>query len=165
MKRLIILFALIISLHSVGQDCDKYISTITDKMTGKSSTGSKEILVISEDGKTGLAFEFILSKDNIVIIIDVYGAGSCVDKNDKTNILFTDGTRIGFGNDMKFNCKGRHMTFFGGTLGKEEILKKLTTKKIETARSWTRDKYMQMDFSDEQAIQFMNTIKCLVDKL
>lgn len=165
MKRLITLFALITSLHSIGQDCDKYISTITDKMTGKSSTGSKKVLVISKDGKTGLAFEFILSKDNVVMIIDVYGAGNCVDKDDETNILFIDGTRIEFGNDKKFNCKGRHMIFFGGSFGKEEILKQLTTKKIETARSWTVNKYMQMDFSDEQAIQFMNTIKCLADKL
>tara|TARA_R110002033_G_scaffold170884_1_gene214659 strand:+ start:876 stop:1496 length:621 start_codon:yes stop_codon:yes gene_type:complete len=149
----------------VSSDCSSYIITETDKMTGKSSTGAKETLIISEDGgKTGFGIYALNSSNSKALIMSVQavGAGSCVDDDNKMNILFRDGSRLELINDGKFNCDAKMTLYFGGIFGKKKQLEELATKEIETMRVWTSKSYVEKDFSSAQSKQLMKTISCLM---
>jgi hypothetical protein len=119
--------------------------------------------VIDDVTKTGLSIYSFLNNSGRVIIVSIQaiGAGKCVDKGDKINILFKDGARLDLANTNDFNCDGSSTLYFGGGLGKKDEMKMLASKKIETMRVWTRDDYMQKTFTSDQASAFMETIKCL----
>ncbi|PKA82356.1 hypothetical protein ATE92_0484 [Ulvibacter sp. MAR_2010_11] len=149
----------------LSSDCSSYISTETDKMTGKSSTGANEKLIISEDGgKTGFGILMLNSSSSksLILSIQAVGAGSCVDDDNKINILFRDGSRLELVNDGKFNCDAKMTLYFGGVFGKKKQLEELAAKEIETMRVWTSKSYVERDFSSAQSKQFMKTISCLI---
>ncbi|WP_242132613.1 hypothetical protein [Aestuariivivens marinum] len=149
----------------LSSDCSNYILTETDKMTGKSSTGAKETLIISQDGgKTGFGI-FALNSSNsnaLILSIQAVGAGSCIDDDNKINILFRDGSRLELYNDGKFNCDAKMTLYFGGIFGKKKQLNELATKEIETMRVWTSKSYVEKDFTSEQSKRLMKTISCLM---
>ena len=148
---------------TVNMECSELISTETDKMTGKSSTASKETLIISDDGgKNGFGiFLMNSSSGSIIFSIQAVGAGGCIDDDNKMNILFRDGTRLELVNNGKFNCKAKFTLYFGGSFGNKKELEMLRTKEIETMRIWTSKSYVEKDFSSEQSKQLMQTIDCL----
>jgi len=149
----------------MSSDCSDYIVTETDKMTGKSSTGAKETLVISEDGgKTGFGIYALNSSSSksLIFVVQAVGAGGCVDDDDKINILFRDGSRLELVNNGKFNCDAKMTLYFGGSFGKKKQLEELATKEIETMRVWTSKSYVEKDFSSEQSKRLMKTISCLM---
>jgi len=133
-------------------------------MTGQTITSSKEYLVISDDGgKTGFRIDCLKGSDlNIIIMsIKAVGAGSCIDDNDKVNILFRDGSKLELSNDNKFNCDAEFTLYFGGVFGKKKQLNELITKEIETMRVWTSRGHVQGDFSSKKSKILMNTLRCL----
>lgn len=146
----------------VKLDCVNLTSTETDKMTGKSTTASKETLIVSEDGgKTGFGIFLINISGSLVFSIQAVGAGSCIDDDDKMNVLFRDGTRLELGNSGKFNCDGKFTLYMGGSFGKRKELEIFRTKEVETMRIWTSKSYVEKDFSTEQSKQLMKTVDCL----
>ncbi|MCA0429200.1 MAG: hypothetical protein LCH32_01720 [Bacteroidetes bacterium] len=144
-------------------DCSNWIKTEEDKVSGKSYTSMKDYLVISQDGgKKGFGINLMLSGNNSIIFsIKAAGAGGCIDKGAKINILFTDGTRMELASDGDFNCKGNATVYFGGVFGKKSQLNELKGKKIDTMRVWTSDSYVEQKFEDDQAEQFKNALNCL----
>ena len=50
---------------------------------------------------------------------------------------------------------------FWGVLEKEKQLEELKTKKIQTMRVWTRDGYVEEDFTKDNQEEFYNVINCL----
>ncbi len=145
-------------------ECSDLISTKTDKMTGKSSTSSTETLIISDDGgKNGFGIYFMDLSGTIVFSIQAVGAGSCIDDDNKMNVLFRDGTRLELINNAKFNCDAKFTLYFGGSFGKKKELEIFRTKEIETMRIWTSKSYVEKDFSSDQSKQFMKTIDCLMN--
>lgn len=143
-------------------ECSDLIITEEDKMTGKSSTGAKNTLIISDDGgKNGLGIYALNGSKSTIIIIQAVGAGSCIDDDNKLNILFRDGSRLELFNDAKFNCDAKMTLYFGGIFGKKKQLKELTSKEVETMRVWTSKSYVEKDFSSDQSKQLMQTLKCL----
>ena len=143
-------------------DCSKLVSTNTDKVTGKSTIGSKNIiLVLDNEGKTGFSFYFLKSKNTLIFSTKAVGSGNCIDDDDKMLILFKDGTRTTIYNDADFNCKAKFTIYFGGSFGKKKQLELLKTKEIETIRVWTSQSYVQRDLTPKQSKELMNTIKCL----
>lgn len=144
-------------------DCSNWIKTEEDKVSGKSYTLMKEYLIVSKDGgKKGFGISLMLSgKNSIILSIKAVGAGGCIDKGAKINILFTDGTRLELASDGDFNCKGNATVYFGDVFGKKKQLAELQTKKIDVMRVWTSDSYVEEKFEDEQAEQFKNALNCL----
>lgn len=150
------------SSESLSLECADLTKTDTDKMTGKSTTGAKETLIVSDDGgKTGFGIYVFKSQKSIIYSMQAVGAGSCIDDEDKANILFRDGTRIELINDAKFNCDAKFTLYFGGIFGKKRELELLATKEIETMRIWTSKSYIEKDFTIEQSKKLMAITACL----
>lgn len=142
--------------------CADYIETSTDKMTGKQSTYGNRVTVSGDGGKTGLSL-FLLNGINgaLILSIQAVGAGNCIDKGDKINILFKDGSKLELYSDGKFNCDGNATVYFGGVFGKKTVLNQLKEKKINTMRVWTNNSYVEEDFSEDNGNDFYHTINCL----
>ena len=148
--------------QSTGE-CSKYITEKTDKMTGKTTKSSISLLVSDDGGKTGFAAFTMLSKKTIILSLTTAGGGSCMEKSPKINVLFTDGTRLEFHADNKFNCEQRATVYFLGGFGKDDEFEQLTTKDIATLRVATSKSFVQKDFTQKQATQFRGMLKCLAD--
>ncbi len=147
-----------------NSDCSKYISTTVDKVTGKSSTAAKDMLIVSKDGgKKGFGIYVLKNGKSIIFSIQAVGAGNCIDDDDKMNVLFRDGTRIALTNDSDFNCDAKYTQYFGGAFGKKKELEMFRTKEVETIRIWTSDSYVEEDFSSDQSKELMKTVDCLLN--
>jgi hypothetical protein len=131
-------------------------------MTGKKSVSSIGTIIVSTDsGKTGFGI-FAVQKDNYtILVIQAIGAGNCIDEGAKINILFRDGSKLELQNDADFNCKAKATVYFGDVFGKKKELAQLMTKEIDTMRVWTNDSYVQEDFTSDNSVSLMMTIKCL----
>lgn len=146
-------------------DCSNWIKTEEDKVDGKSFTTMKDYLIVSKDGgKKGFGINLMQSssgRGGVILSIKAVGAGGCIDKGAKINILFTDGSRLELFTDGDFNCKGSATVYFGGIFGKKSELSSLKEKKIDIMRVWTSDSYVEEKFTDDQAEQFKNALSCL----
>lgn len=147
--------------ESDPNDCSTVVSTTHDRVSGKSTTMMDSPLVLSEDGKSGLIMSALKGRQSIIWSITAIGASSCVDDDNKVNILFTDGTRMEIENDVDFNCDGRHTTYYGGVFGKRAQLDALATKDIEVVRVWTRRGYVEKTLKPEQAAHLRTAFACL----
>ena len=156
----------VINTTNSEYDCNNYISTEVEKMTGESTVAAKEMLIVSKDGgKKGFGFYILKSsRGSIIFSIQAVGAGSCIDDDDKMNVLFRDGTRIALTNDSDFNCDAKYTQYFGSAFGKKKELEMFKTKEVETIRIWTSDGYVEEDFTPEQSKQLMRTVSCLTNE-
>jgi hypothetical protein len=158
----------ILCFSQFADGCQRWTTVKEDTVTGQGTWVSKEALLVTADGgKTGLSiYSFLNSSGKVIIVsIQAIGAGKCVDKGDKINILFYDGNTLDLSNTNDFNCDGSSTLYFGGGLGKHDEMKLLLSKKVKTMRVWTRDDYMQVDFNDADATAFSETLKCLANAL
>jgi hypothetical protein len=143
-------------------NCDEYSMTTVDNVTGESSTSSKGTIIISQDGgKKGFAIIALKSGKSLILSIKAVGAGSCIDDDDKMNILFRDGMRLELSNDAKFNCDANYTQYFGGAFGKKKQLEMLKTKEIEVMRIWTSKGFVEETLTKEQSNELMHTLRCL----
>jgi len=101
-------------------------------------------------------------KNSLILSIYADGAGSCIDKGSKINILFTDGTRLELLTDGDFNCKSKATVYFGDVFGKKKELNELKSKKVTTMRVWTSDSYVEEDFTTDNQNVFFYTVNCLM---
>jgi hypothetical protein len=143
-----------------GYDCSVFIINSFDKMTGESSTSSINNIVVSDDnGVSGFGIYMARMKPFIMISITVKGAGHCIDKDEKMNVLFRNGERLELRNDSRYNCKGKFRLAFA----RNNMLEKLKTLEIEAVRIWTADGFVQKDFTEKNSADFIHTINCLDD--
>ena len=143
-------------------DCSEWVEPFVDKVSGESYKAGSNHLIVSDDGKNSLSFVFARSADDIVmVLITAIGAGSCIDKGDLINVVFTDGTRTELFSNAGFNCNKKARVFFKEGDGKNEKLNMLTMKKIKTMRVWTNDSYVENNFTEDQSSVFKNTMQCL----
>lgn len=144
-------------------DCSNWIKVEEDKVAGTSYEVIKEYLIVSKDGGTkGFGIDLMKSsRGSVILSIKAAGGGGCIDKGQKINILFTDGSRIELHTDGDFNCKGKATVYFGGMFGKKSELKELQAKDIDIMRVWTSDSYVEEKFNAAQATQFKNALTCL----
>lgn len=165
MKKLLLLFGLLgtITINAQEADCDQYVTTTTDKVTGQSYTHSNEDFILTNsDGLEALNI-IILKRANgsIAFSLRVLSEVTCIDDKSKMNILFRDGSRLELVNDGKFNCDGRYIQCFGGLCGKKRHLKKMATLEIETIRIGTLNSFVQFDLTNEESLQLLNVFKCI----
>ncbi len=148
---------------TIEYECSDLVSTHTDKMTGESYLAPKQTILVSKDvGKTGIGIDFMQSDNMLILMIQAIGAGRCIDDDDKMNVLFRDGTRLELENDGDFNCENEFTLYFGGVFGKREEMSLLQKKEIESMRIWTKDGFVERDFSSIQSQKFMQIVDCLV---
>lgn len=145
-------------------NCSGLLVTETDEKTGESTTVSRNMLIISDDGgMTGFGI-FLAKRDNTIILsIQTAGADECIDVDDKMNVLFRNGTRIELKNEGAYNCSGIFTLYFGDMYGKGKKLKMLTTKEIKTMRIGISGNYVEKDLTSEQSKKFMKTFNCLLN--
>ncbi len=142
-------------------DCSKLISTEVDVVTGKSSVGSVQSLIVSKSDEYGFAIYLVKGGSSIIVSMQVIGAGNCIDDNDKMNILFTDGTRLEMTNMKDFNCENKFGLYLGKMFRTIKQLDMLSTKKVSIMRVQTSKGYVEMNFTDEEATTLMNSFKCI----
>lgn len=146
----------------VSMDCADLIKIESDKVTGKTTRYFS--LVVSQDQKNGFALNVIeFQKSNTLLLITAVGAGSCIDDDDKANILFSDGSRMEVKNMGEFNCKGQFTLRLGPAFVTKKQAKELSEKAISTLRVWTSDGYVEEDFTAEEGEQLRAALKCLLD--
>ncbi len=148
--------------NSIDFSCDGLLETTIDKVTGKSSVASRDMVIVSQDGgKNGFGIYLIQGQNGIIMITKAIGAGNCIDDDDEMNVLFRDGSRLTFTNDGDFNCDLNFTLYFGGMFGKKKELSTLASKEIETMRVWTNDGYVEEDFDADESKQLQLTFQCL----
>ncbi len=147
-------------------DCATYIVTDADKMTGESSTSTiREIIVSKDGGNTGLIFSGFFKDGQFSLLFNAYGASLCMEPGSEISILFRDGSKLILQNDHKYNCDNKGAVYFGSRWGKKKELQKMLKKEIETMRVYTTDGYVQEDFSKNNSVDFMETLKCFNELL
>jgi len=146
-----------------ASDCDEYIETINDKVTGESYRASRGFIKVIKSQKEGMWLSLVegSTTKSIIFSVVVIGGGSCIDKGDYVKILFTDGTRMELRSDAEFNCKGTASVYLGKGWGRKAEMKTLSEKNIATLRVFTNDGYSEQDFTSEQAETFRQTLMCL----
>lgn len=151
--------------QAASLSCEDLISVETDKMTGKSVIGAKNLLkVLREDGN-GFAIFVQKGKRSLIFSIKVMGASECINADSKILILFRDGERMELTNEGGANCDANFTLMFEGPAGKKKELKKFASKEVESFRIWTARGYVENDFSPMESIEFMKTVACLKEKL
>lgn len=165
MKAGYVLIAFILCSTYTAAQCEKYVSKEIDNVTGQTTIGSKENLVISDDGgKTGFGILVLDMERYVVVSIQAFGASRCIDEGNKINVLFRDGTRLELANQKDFNCQAEVAVYFGGIFGKTSEAKELAAKEIQIMRVWTSSGYVEKSFNPDQSGIFMNTFACLFNK-
>jgi hypothetical protein len=152
-----------------GDRCSSLIETKTDRVTGKSHTGTREPLITKNEAKDeGIASQLFLgnsggrsNKSSVIWALSVVGASACVDDDNKAYVLFTDGSRLSVTNDGDYNCDRRFVTYYGGMFGKSSELKQLSEKTIEVIRVTTRKGSVERDLSSEQAKELRDSFQCM----
>jgi hypothetical protein len=135
MKKLLLSFALLISLSAFSQTTNPFIiEHCKDKMTDKEYYFPQRKLICANPEKTkGFTVTPNFEEKNGEIIYDGFmcknvNIGSC-DENDTLIILFEDESKITLTSWNKFNCDGNAYFYFN-----ESELKDLSTKKVNTIR-------------------------------
>jgi hypothetical protein len=150
----------VVEISEVTESCSSSVIKKTDKMTGTTSLSSLNSLTISNSSQR-LSIYMMNMKNVVVLNINVFGAGSCIDDDNEIIVLFKDGTKLKMYADNKFNCKSEFTLYFKGGFGKISQLEELRSKEIETIRVYTSSSVAQVDLTKEQSIEFMETIKCI----
>jgi len=146
----------------VSFECADLISSETDKISGRTITGAIRRFLVANDARDyGFAMTIMMGAGSLILNIKVVGASSCVDDDNKMNLLFRDGTRLELKNIEGFNCKSTFTVYFGGGMGNTKALHAIRTKEVETMRVWTSDGFVEKDFSSEQSKKFMKIFDCL----
>jgi hypothetical protein len=143
--------------------CSDVVEKSIDDVTGKTLISTKETLIISKDGgKKGFGILLLLvgeDKGTIAWSIKAVGSG-CIDENTKINILFKDGSRLEFGANNSFNCKG-DATVYLSNKSKATELEQLKSKQIDKLRVWAKSGYVEEQFSEAQAEKLRKSFSCI----
>ncbi len=146
-------------------DCNQYIVTKEDKVTGDVYKEIKEVIKI-RDGKENnyleINFLHIINENKIIgMYIKLKGNTYCINNNSKLNILFKDGTRLELLSENDFNCKGEFTIYFGDYYLSNQNLLELINKDIDVIRVWAEDGYLEKKFTIKNSNIFRNILKCM----
>lgn len=164
MKKLFTLAALFcLALSSQAQDCSKYLTTTTDKVTGTTSTRSNYLEMVEEKtGAKAYMYSHLYNKQTLMLSYKLENTNGCMDIGNKINILFKDGTRAELVNLEKFNCDGSGYVYFAKLSPLMKTLRQMEEKEIEIIRFYTNKSYFEATLSPEQAEMFKGGLNCLM---
>lgn len=163
MKNYIILLAVLLFVcqkESFAQsEINKYFEFKYDAVSGDSTILPRKIVtVVNGLNKITLVpnIKKFGSSAFIEIIMFVYGASKCMDKDSEVNFLFKNGERLKLLNKFSFNCENTaYLSFivpFSEYLQEEKKeFEKLTTLQISTLRVWTSKGYVQVNFDSSNS--------------
>jgi hypothetical protein len=159
---LLAVFILIIA-QCKAQDCAKLVIQKTDRVTGNQSRAMSEPILVSKDDSKGIILNIYESKQGqITFYIKPVGASNCIEEGQKVNILFRDGTRTELLNASSFNCDGDIFIFMGGAYFGTKKWKELAAKEIEVMRVWTKDGYVEEEFTEENSRNLKQAFNCFL---
>lgn len=161
MKKFLFVIAVLTAQVSFSQDCDSIILYEVDKMDDSKSWSIKNPLVIGDD-KTGIRMNLLMGDGNktIIWINTAYGVG-CIDKGNKIDVLFTDGTKLQLYATGAFNCQEKSVFYFHKVFGTAKHLDTFCEKYIATIRVWSMKSYNQQDLSEQEGKDFNAAFNCL----
>ena len=145
----------------LAAQCDSLTTFRHDKMTGNEYYSSATF-AITEDGDNGFITYILNSNGTITWVVEAYGASSCIDKGEKINILFTDGTRMELSNVRSFACDNKSTVYFGKVFGHKKELKKLSSVTIAAMRVWTEKGFVHEEFPEDKATKIRDSFNCLM---
>ena len=144
--------------------CEDVIQTTVDKVTGKSTTATKDFINIGEKEK-GFDVIMLTASNLLVFSIGVNGKIGCIDEKDKMNVLFRDGTKLELVHNSKFNCSGDFTVYFSKSFGTLDDLELFKTKEIETMRVWGSSNFVEKDLTQEESKKLLKAFECLSEKM
>ena len=143
--------------------CDQNVKVHVDKMSKNKYSLLKESILISENGIEGLVVSLVEGTSGMVIFgVNPVGAGSCIDSDEKMELLFRNGEIMTLRHSSDFNCEKNWVTYFGGEFKQTLKYDLLKNNELETIRVWTNDGYVQEDLSPETSKKLMNSFKCFL---
>ena len=161
-----IIMVCIYGVRGQPSSCDSYVYTQEDIVTGKLVRGTKAPLIVTDkDSIVGFSIHMALSyeSDAIVVNIEVYGGGVCIDDDADVFVLFTDTTRLSTTVSNSFNCDRTATLYFGGIFKKVDICEQLLDKQIKALRVSTANGLVTQFFTKAQAERFRRSLRCLYD--
>lgn len=147
---------------SSSGNCDQWLLTTTDKVTGNRAISGKAGFLLSDDGKSGMRIITMKLKESVILALRVAESGTgCIDEASRVYFLFRDGSRLILNHRSKFNCDGDATLYFGGVFGGADNLAQLKTKEVETIRVETRKSSVTRDLTPEQSRRLIGELSCL----
>lgn len=150
-------------------DCSNLTKTETYS-GGKVMSSSRDNIKISNNGKNLIEFSIIKGEGSLIMNISRQkGELTCVAKNAKMTVEFTDKTNITIAHMGDLNCKGNFSLFLGELLENEDKLILFKTKKIaKTSIEYSNSvdgKIVVISeenvYTDTEADKIRKTINCL----
>ena len=160
MLRLLLLLAIFIGTNAVAQDCNSYVTIVTDVFGEKTPTARNNIVVI-DDQKIGFEITALTTQNTLVLVVNVTGGFPCINTGDLMEISFTDESTLTLMNRYNDNCHGRSAEYFGTAQRNLGVFTQLSTKSISSLKVWTKATSVTLTFDEKQAALLTNTLKCL----
>lgn len=138
--------------------CKGLIETKMDKMTGKTSTATKDYISVGRG-----AFNILLLSDGPWMVTFNVNAGNdigCVDSGNEVYILFRDGTRLVLHHDLGFNCRGDFTINLKPMPQNAGDIRLLATKEIETIRVYSMSSNKEKDLTVDESKTLMDAFHC-----
>lgn len=147
-----------------GEECTAFVTTKTDDK-GTSYKLAKDLVVISNDGATGIAFNMFNfpyeGKQLVELKGIVFGSGSvCIDKSTTVTITFDDESQVTLRNFEKDNCDGIIDLYIGELVKNADIAVALKTKKIKAVKVSGVERTVARSLSEGNQQQIQGTMQC-----
>lgn len=159
---------------SNAQLCDTLFKEKTDKFDNEKIRETEIIVYENGDNKLGWSLALIPDKKGKtrtvrIAVVAMDERGGCIDESAQVMFLFTDKTKVTRSSGIKFNCEAVGALFFPvkgmGGIDNKEYLKQFSVKKLDAVRIKLMRRDFDYDFTDGQAEEFMQVMKCLISDI
>ena len=145
-------------------ECKDVISIKTGKVTENVIAESKKILFITNDGgKTGFNISVSKQQETIILSIAASGIENRINKEDKMDVVFNDGTKIKLINTSKFKYFPKFVIYLGNNQGNKDKLETFKSKEIKTLRVRSLQGNFEKNLTSLQSKLLMKTFECIDD--
>jgi hypothetical protein len=163
MKKFLFIIAVLTAQVSFSQNCDSIMDYEKDKMDDSETWFMKSPIRLGE-GKGSITSNLVMGSQTMTVIwINTAEGAGCIDKGNRLDILFTDGTKLQLSTHGTFNCQEKSTFYFHRAMGTEKHLDTFCEKTIATIRVWSMKTHNQQDLSEADAIHLRDAFKCLRD--
>lgn len=170
MNKLLLLLLFPISISCFSQvkktvnTCDALFKKTTDELTGEVSINSqKELFIYNKEKTKGISFYFSIDKAGILVMMEVFGAGNCIDKNAEIEFFFTDENQINQHNLDKFNCE-KNASFYISMPDEKVEAEIFSSVSLKGIKAHTYKGVVSLVFTPSQQESFKNQFKCILEK-
>lgn len=141
------------------------VTTEIDKMTNETSYRFKDMIRVSNEftnHSISIMAHTAKNEEFLFFGIFPYGAGDCIEEDNKVIFLFKDKQTITLENTGDYNCEN-HFTLFLTKALYEKSLSYLKTVQLESIRVYTSEGYVEVDLDEIQSLKIQKSIKFLLE--